>query len=333
VQCSLFYEFVMSALTLLVTGDPAAPYLKALDRLPSDTRTTITNDRERLLAAAPDADVILNAETRDQTLLPLTFSHAPRVRWVHTLWAGVDKALSPEVIQSPAPFTNGRGVFAIPLGEWAISAMLHFSYQHRRLIRDQEEERWAAFDTDGLYGKTLGIVGYGEIGKAIAERAKPFGMRIIALRRRPELCAGDALLDACYLNAQINQMMSASDFVALAAPVTPETRGMVGKEQIAAMKPSAVIINVGRGPVLDEAPLIEALEAGKIRGAGLDVFTTEPLPAGHPFYRMTNVLLSPHCADRTPGWQDRAVDCFLDNFKRFQNGEPLKNVVDKHAGY
>ncbi|MGD1092180.1 MAG: D-2-hydroxyacid dehydrogenase [Bryobacteraceae bacterium] len=323
----------MSALTLLVTGDAAAPYLKALDRLPSETRITVSNDRERLIAAAPEADVILNAETRDPTLLTDAFPHAKRVRWVHTLWAGVDKSLSPEIIQSPAPFTNGRGVFAIPLGEWAISAMLHFSYQHRRLIRDQEEERWAAFDTDGLYGKTLGIVGYGEIGKAIAERAKPFGMRIIALRRRPELSAGDPLLDASYPNAKINQMMSESDFVALAAPVTPETRGMVGKEQIAAMKPSAVIINVGRGPVLDETSVIEALEAGKIRGAGLDVFTTEPLPAGHPFYRLKNVLLSPHCADRTPGWQDRAVDCFLENFSRFQKGEPLNNVVDKHAGY
>jgi phosphoglycerate dehydrogenase-like enzyme len=167
----------------------------------------------------------------------------------------------------------------------------------------------------------------------VAERARPFGMRIVALRRKPELSAGDPLLDATYPPGEINKILSDCDYVAAAAPLTPETRGLIGASQFAVLRPSAVIINVGRGPVIDEPALIQALESGKIRGAALDVFDTEPLPAGHPFYRLKNVLLSPHCADHTPGWLERAYDFFLDNFERFRKGEALQNVVDKAAGY
>jgi phosphoglycerate dehydrogenase-like enzyme len=241
--------------------------------------------------------------------------------------------LSPEIIASPVPMTNGRGVFRRPLGEWVVSAMLHFSYGHRRILRNQEAQRWEPFTVDELFGHTLGIVGYGEIGRAAAERAKPFGMRIVAIRRNPERSANDPLLDAAYSPADVNKMLAGSDYVAIAAPLTPETRGMIGRAQIEVMKKSAVIINVGRGPVIDEPALIRALESGRIRGAALDVFDTEPLPAGHPFYRLQNVLLSPHCADHTPGWFESAFDCFLDNFDRFRKGEPLQNVVDKSAGY
>jgi phosphoglycerate dehydrogenase-like enzyme len=121
--------------------------------------------------------------------------------------------------------------------------------------------------------------------------------------------------------------------VVAAAPLTSETRGLIGAKQIAALKPSAVVINIGRGPVIDEKALAAALESNKIRGAALDVFEVEPLPAGHAFYKLRNVLLSPHSADHTPGWRDLAFQCFLDNFARFTKGEPLENVVDKHAGY
>ncbi len=323
----------MPGLTLLVTSDPAAPYLSQLEQLPPETRIIVSNDRQRLREAAPEADVILNGEFRDPSLLLDTFPHATRVRWVHSLSAGVESVLSPEIVSSPVPMTNGRGVFRTPLGEWVVAAMLHFSYDLRRILRNREAGIWEPFDVDELNGKTLGIVGYGEIGRAAAERARPFGMRIVAVRRNPRRSAGDGLLDSTYAPAQINDMLAASDYVAVCAPLTPETRGLIGPAQIAAMKTSAVIINVGRGPVIDEAALIHALESGKIRGAALDVFDTEPLPAGHPFYRLRNVLLSPHSADHTPGWRHRAVQCFLDNFERFTKGEPLQNLVDKNAGY
>jgi phosphoglycerate dehydrogenase-like enzyme len=323
----------MSAITLLVTGDPKAEYLKGLDRLPSEVRTIVTADPAALAKAAPEADVMLNGEFKDPTLFKNTFPLATRVRWVHALSAGVEHILSPEIVASPVPLTNGRGVFKRPLAEWAVGAMLYFQYDYRRLIRQQEAGVWADFDIEELGGKTVGIVGYGEIGRAVAERAKPFGCKVAALRRKPENSAGDPLVDRAYAPSQIDEMVTSCDFVVAAAPGTPQTRGMIGPKQIALMKSSAVVINIGRGPVIDEQALVAALEAGKIRGAALDVFTVEPLPEGHTFYKLKNVLLSPHSADHTEGWRDRAFQCFLDNFARFMKGEPLENVVDKHAGY
>jgi phosphoglycerate dehydrogenase-like enzyme len=323
----------MSVITLLVTGDPEAPYLKGLGQLPSGVRTFVSDDPAKIARFAPEADIILNGEFKDPSLFQNAFALATRVRWVHALSAGVEHILSPEIIASPVPLTNGRGVFRRPLAEWAVSAMLHFQYDHRRLIRQQEAGVWEAFDIEELHGTTIGIVGYGEIGRAVAERAKPFGCRIVALRRRPENSAGDPLIDHAYAPAQINEMLAECDFVVASAPLTPETRGLVGSGQIAVLKPSAVVINIGRGPVIDEPALIAALQSGKIRGAALDVFDVEPLPPGHAFYKLTNVLLSPHSADHTPGWRDSAFQFFLDNFARFVKGEPLENVVDKHAGY
>jgi phosphoglycerate dehydrogenase-like enzyme len=323
----------MSAITLLVTADPKASYLKALDRLPSSTRIIASVDPAVLAKAASEADVILNGEFKDPQLLKSTFPLATRVRWVHTLSAGVEHVLSPEIIASPVPLTNGRGVFRRPLAEWAVGAMLYFMYDYRRLVRQQEAGVWADFDIEELGDKVIGIVGYGEIGRAVAERAKPFGCKIVALRRNPKNSADDPLIDRAYGPSQIDEMLAACDFVVAAAPATPETRGLVGPAQIAALKPSAVVINIGRGPVIDEPALIAALESKKIRGAALDVFTVEPLPPDHAFFKLQNVLLSPHSADHTAGWRDRAVQCFLDNFARFAKGEPLENVVDKHAGY
>jgi phosphoglycerate dehydrogenase-like enzyme len=323
----------MSAITLLVTGDPEAAYLKGLDRLPPEVRVIVTADPAELAKAAPEADVMLNGEFKDPTLFLSTFPLATRVRWVHALSAGVEHILSPEIVASPVPLTNGRGVFKRPLAEWAVGAMLYFQYDYRRLIRQQEAGVWADFDILELAGKTVGIVGYGEIGRAVAERAKPFGCMIAALRRKPENSAGDPLVDRSYAPSQIDEMMAGCDFVVAAAPGTPETRGMIGAAQIALLKPSTVVINIGRGPVIDEAALVAALEGGKIRGAALDVFSVEPLPDGHPFYKLKNVLLSPHSADHTDGWRDRAFDFFVDNLGRFMKGEPLENVVDKHAGY
>jgi phosphoglycerate dehydrogenase-like enzyme len=176
-------------------------------------------------------------------------------------------------------------------------------------------------------------VGYGDIGCAVAARARDMGMRILALRRHPEKSAGDTLVDAAFGPAQLHELLAQSDFVVVAAPLTAETRGMIGARELAAMRPTAVIVNIGRGPVVDEAALVEALRAKRIAGAALDVFDTEPLPAGHPFYGLDNLLLSPHCADHTPDWLERAMRFFLDNFDRFRQGQPLLSVVDKRLGY
>src|SRR5258708_15681168 len=158
-------------------------------------------------------------------------------------------------------------------------------------------------------------------------------MKVLALRRRPELSRGDERPDGVYAPEGLHEMLGRCDYVAAAAPLTKETRGLIGEAELRAMKSSAVIMNVGRGPVIQEAVLIRALQEGWIRGAALDVFDKEPLPEGHVFYRLRNVLLSPHCADHTPGWILLAMAAFIENFKRFQNGERLLNIVDKTAGY
>ncbi|HUK65859.1 MAG TPA: D-2-hydroxyacid dehydrogenase [Anaeromyxobacteraceae bacterium] len=319
-------------LTLLVLAPAAAPWLPLLERSGEDIDLLAADDPHRIRQLAPRADVIVNGAS-DSSLLDSALPGAKRARWIHSMWTGVERQLSPLLATSALPFTNARGVFARPLGEWAVGAMLFFSYDLRRVVRQQEASVWQPFEAQELHGKTLGIVGYGGIGRAAAERARCFGVRILGLRRRPELSQGDPLLDATYALAQLDELMAASDFVLVAAPLTATTRGLIGRGQIAAMKPSGVLINVGRGPVVDEAALLGALEAGRIRGAALDVVDVEPLPKGHPFYRLRNVLLSPHTADRVAGFFELPVACFLENLRRFRAGEPLLNVVDKEAGY
>jgi phosphoglycerate dehydrogenase-like enzyme len=319
-------------LNLLVLSDPAASWLKLLQQLDADIDVVITNDAGEARAKAPEAQVILNGSP-DPRLLSIAAPLAARLQWMHSLWTGVDNALSREVIASPAPLTNGRGVFRVPLAEWAIGAMLHFSYQMRRMIRQQEAGVWEAFATEELQGRLLGEIGFGSIGRAAAERARAFGMKVLALRRRPELFGDDPLVDQSFAPADINDLVAASDYILIAAPLTPATRGLVGAAQFLAMKPTGVIINVGRGAIIEEAAMIDALENNRIRGAALDVFSVEPLPSGHALYRLKNVLLSPHTADHIEDFIHLAVDCFLENMKLFQAGQPLQNVVDKRAGY
>ncbi len=320
------------SVNVLVLANPAARYLKVLDELPDSASLKIGADPAYLAKAAPEADVIFNAVFGGD-LLRQAFPLATRVRWVHNISAGVESALFPELVESPVPLTNGRGVFGRILGEWAVAAMLFYAKSLRRLVKQQEQGVWEQFDIEELYGKTLGIIGYGEIGRGAAERAKPFGMRITAIRRRPALSGSDPLLDTIYPPERLHELLRDADYVLIAAPNTPETRGMIGARELAIMKPTAVIINVGRGPLIDEAALIDTLQHGRIRGAALDVFNEEPLPAGHPFYGLNNVLLSPHSADHFSGWIESAARMFVRNFHHFVKGEPLENVVDKSAGY
>jgi phosphoglycerate dehydrogenase-like enzyme len=322
----------MASFQLLVIADPAAFFLKALSELPQDVNVVVRDDVDKLIQSAPDVDAILFAHVKAE-LLAKVLPVAKRVRWIHCLWTGVEGVLTPEVLAHPAVLTNGRGVFRWPLADWVMGVMLLFAFDLRRVIRQQEQGIWEPFIGSTLSGKTLGIVGYGSIGSATAERARLFGMKIAALRRRPDLFGNDSIVDQSFGPGQLKELMAVSDYVLVATPLTPETRAMIAEAEFAVMKPTAVIINVGRGPAIDEASLIRALESGKIRGAGLDVFDTEPLPAGHRFWRMKNVLLSPHTADRVEGFLEPAFECFLENLKRFREGSALLNVVDKQAGY
>jgi phosphoglycerate dehydrogenase-like enzyme len=322
----------MSSPLLLVIADRTAPFLTNLSGVASEIRVVVSEDPEELKATAPEADAILFAHVNGN-LLTGVLPFANRARWIHSLWTGVEGILGPEVRAHPAPLTNGRGVFRWPLADWVMAVMLFFAFDLRRVIRQQEQGVWSPFVSTTLARRTLGIVGYGAIGSAAASRARPFGMKIAALRRRPELSQGDSLVDQTYGTGQLKELMAASDYVLVVTPLTAETHGLIGEAEIGAMKPAAVIMNIGRGPVIDQAALVRALETGRIRGAALDVFNREPLPSDHPFWKMPNVLLSPHTADRVEGFLIPAFECFFENLARFRQGSPLLNEVDKHAGY
>jgi len=322
----------MKPITLLVLSKPTARHLALLDKLPHSTRIVVGDNAEMFAEAAPEAQVLMNG-MMPKTLFHDVFVLCKNLQWVHSLSAGLENSLFPELVASPLPMTNSRGVFARSLAEWVITGCLYFDKFLARLAAQKAAHEFKAFDVEELHGKTMGIVGYGRIGQLTAERAKAFGMKVIALRKRPELSHGDHNIDATYTPDQLERLMGESDFVVCAAPLTPDTEGLISAKVIAAMKPTGVFVNVGRGAVVDEEALTVALQQKKIRGAALDVFVNEPLPKESPLWDLDNVLISPHSADHTATWLNDAMDLFVENFDRFVHGHPLKNVVDKAAGY
>ena len=321
----------MRDVTVWVLARPDDGSLPVLDGAGPGVRFVFGSTSEDFASAAP-ADAILVCSMGRSALEPL-LARAPRVSWIHSRAAGLDTLLFPALAGSDVVLTNGRGVFSRSLAEFVIGALLYFAKDFRRLIRSQQQGVWEPFEPEDLAGRTLGIVGYGDIGHAVAERARRLGMKVLALRRRPTLSGHDPWADETLPPGELPALMRRCDDVVIAAPLTPETRGLVSEDAIGAMRKGAVLVNVGRGPVIDEAALVRALAEGRIRGAALDVFETEPLPSGHPLYGLENVLVSPHCADNTPGWLEAAMRAFLHNLDRFRRGERLENVVDKTLGY
>ena len=293
---------------------PSFAGLALLREAAGDDVLTISDDQAELRRAVADAEIILVAP-RSGALLREIWPQAARVRWIHALAAGVETLLFPELAASDVVLTNGRGIFAPALAEFVLAAMLHFAKNIPRMLRDQRARRWEPFLIERLEGQTAGVVGYGSIGRAVEARCKAFGMNVLTVRRE---------------EGSLDDVLRRSDYVVIAVPLTPATRGMI---RIEIMRPTAVLINVGRGPVVDEAALVDALASHRIRGAALDVFETEPLPPSHPLWSLDNVLISPHCADHTSDSHERAMQCFIDELGRFKRGETLNNVVDKNAGY
>jgi phosphoglycerate dehydrogenase-like enzyme len=280
-----------------------------------------------------NAEIIFNW-SGSLALLRDAFLMSRSVRWIHSRSAGLEQSLFPELVKSDVILTNGSGVFSPSLGEFALAAILYFAKDLRRMIRNQMSRVWEQFDVTMVSGQTLGIVGYGSIGRAVAVRAHALEMKILGLKRNvSEQAKGDPLIDQIYGFEQRLEMLSRCDYLLTALPLTEHTRGLIGDAEFAVMKRNAVVINLGRGPTIDERAMTKALSEKRIRGAALDVYDQEPLPKDHPFYSMENVLLSPHCADHTPEWLDDSMRFFLDQLERFRQGQPLLNIADKALGY
>lgn len=322
----------MDDITVVVLGGSTEPALRRLRELGPGVTLKFADKASDLAPELASARVLFQwAGNREE--LKRVLAGAPHLEWIHGRYAGLDAILCPELIESPVPLTNGRGSFSQSLGEFVMCGALYFAKDLTRMLRSKAERRWDTFDVLELSAQTMGIVGHGDIGRAIARRAKAFGMRVLALRRDPAPRPGDEDIDHVYATADLHTMLPLCDYVVAAAPLTPQTRHMIGAAEFRAMKPDAIVMNVGRGPVIDEAAIVEALRAKQIRGAVLDVFEVEPLPAESPLWAMENVLISFHTADHTKDWLDDAVSLFMEQFERWRKGEPLKNVVDKRAGY
>ncbi len=313
--------------TVLVVTQDDDPQLNMLKGL----RHIVGRDASAFKSAANDPVIILSW-SGPRKLMQEVFTQCKNARWVHSRSAGLDNLLFPELVASSIPLTNGSGVFSPSLGEFSLAAILYFAKDFRRMIRNQAAGVWEQFDVEEISGQTVGIVGYGDIGRAVATRVRPMGMKVLANKRHLPVEA-DPLIDEFYKTEDLKTMIARCDYVVVCLPLTPETHHMIGDAEFAAMKSSAVIINVGRGPVIDQAAMVRALTEKRIKGAGLDVFEQEPLPVGDPMYKLENVLLSPHCADHTAEWLNQAMRFFLDQYRGFSNGGPLKNVVNKNLGY
>jgi phosphoglycerate dehydrogenase-like enzyme len=258
-------------------------------------------DIETLKAAEPNVLFVSHPKAREPLAdLLKTF---PSIRWVHTRSAGIDFCTSETLAEfskaGKIQVTNAKGCFSSTLAEYTMMACSYFAKDLPRLLQQKQAGDWQQYPILELRGATLGVVGYGDIGRAAAKLAKAYGMKILALRRNPQKAKDDPIVDAVYGNDAINELFSKSDYVLCAAPLTPETEKMIGKEQFDNAKKGAVFINVGRGPIVDEEALVDALKDGRLKGAGLDVTTIEPLPKDSPLWKLENVLLSPHNMDMT----------------------------------
>lgn len=323
----------MSENLVLIAAEAPGPRRDLLAPLERQAQIVTSSTLEGFGNSLAQATILVNWSA-SREFLRQAFLAAPNLKWVHSRHAGLDNTLFPELVESAVPVTNSSGVFSPSLGEFSLLAMLYFAKDVPRLRRQQAAGLWHAFDMHPIERKTVGIVGYGDIGREVGRRAKAVGMRVLALKRHPPAAAVDpGPVDGYFVTSQLNELVAQCDYVVVAAPLTAETRHLVGEQAFAAMKPDAVIINVGRGPVIDEAAMIRALSEKRIKGAALDVFEQEPLPAESPLYKLENVLLSPHCADHHDEWLDDSARFFVAQYERFARGEPLRNLVDKKLGY
>jgi len=252
---------------------------------------------------------------------------APKLRWVETPATGYDQLNGTGLLESEVTVTTVGGLFAGTVAEQAFALLLSLTRRSSEFRALQLESTWKPLPVRELEEMTLGIVGLGNIGRAVAKRAKSFGMRVLAARRVAEGMGRD--VDAIFSFAQLKEMLSQADVVIVSVTGTAETTNLLDSAELAAMKPGALLINVARGIVVNETALLAALRSGHLGGAGLDVFAREPLPSDHPFWSLPNVILTPHVAITTPSRMPRAITHFVTNLRRYCSGEPLQDVVNR----
>jgi phosphoglycerate dehydrogenase-like enzyme len=276
------------------------------------------------------ADAALGWDVSD-TALQMLLQHAPGLRWLHSPSAGVDKLPLAELRRHNIALTNAAGVFAVPIAEWVMGTLLAIAKRTRELYNAQRHSRWQGdLALDELTGKTLLLLGSGGIGREIARRAVPFGMRIWASGRTGRGVEG---AERAVAGDGWRELLPDADFVVMSLPLTDSTRETIGSKELRSFKPGAWLINVGRGATTDEPAVLEAVREGRLGGAAIDAWTEEPLPPDHPGWALANVILSPHVSGSSPLNNERTLALFVDNLRRFINGDDLRNRVDLTLGY
>jgi D-2-hydroxyacid dehydrogenase (NADP+) len=258
---------------------------------------------------------------------------APNLKWFQATSAGVDRHRDTEIWKSDIIITGVSGIHATPIGEFVMGLMLMFAKNTARGFKMMQAKQWDRYASGTLRGKTVGIVGLGHIGGEVARLAKAFGMKVIGTRRSATKAGKARNVDLLLPTAQMKDMLKQSDYVAVCCPLTPETTHIINETALKAMKPTAIVINIGRGPLVDEGALIKALIEKRIGGAGLDVTEKEPLPSSSPLWDLDNVILSPHVSGGMEDYMLRAAQLFADNLQRYMAGKKLLNQVNKKRGY
>ena len=311
---------------------PEAAVAALRARFPEHTFVHATDDltRQRGLAEADVAFTwILNAEE---------LSRAPRLRWVHSSAVAVETFCLAEMFARDIVVSNSRGIQAVPIAEHVLAVILALAKRLPFLVHEQRQQRWAQNDLVDdrlpwlLRGRTLGLIGVGTIGSEIALRASAFGMHVIGLRRHADR-GGVLGVNEILSAGDLPQLLERSDVLVIAAPLTAQTENLIGAAELARLRRGAVVVNVGRGKIIDHGALVEALARGHIGGAALDVFLTEPLPPGHPLWSLPNVIITPHTSGFRQGHWDDVIDLFSDNLRRFERQQPVRFRVQPQLGY
>jgi phosphoglycerate dehydrogenase-like enzyme len=299
-----------------------------LPKLLTEDHVAVPKD-ESELATAADAEVGIG--TNNGTRVRKLFDAAPKMRWYHSVGAGVEDLVGvPEFRTRGITLTNNSGSYDIQIAEHAIAFILAGA-KRLHVYRDQQSKRdWKDHRQDEIRGATLVVYGLGSIGAEIGRLGAALGMRVIGVRRRIAPAPG---VDLIVSPDSLAEVAAEADYLAVAAPLTAATRGAISREVIGRMKKTAWIVNIARGAIVDEDALVDALREGRLGGAGLDAFSTEPLPADHPLWTLENVIISPHSSNSSPHVRERTVALFKENLRRFKSGAELLNRVDLEAGY
>ncbi len=305
-------------IAIVQEGRPLPP----VERLEAEANVMVVRTADEFRAAQPGAEILFLNDFRTKLLREVG---PGELRWIHTSSIGVDSLMTGEIINSDILVSNSRGVCERPIAEWVLGVLLMFTKDLRRTIELQQARTWQHRETEPLLGRKVLVVGPGPVGRETVLLLRAAGMNVDVVGRSAR---NDAQLGSISGFDELGRLLGQADDVVLTLPLTEETRGLFNSSRFRTMRPGSRLVNVGRGAVVVEQDLLDAIDSGHLGGAALDVFEHEPLDAGNPLWSRRNILVSPHASGDLIGWRGRVVDCFARNLRRWKAGEPLKDVVD-----